>query len=55
MTKKEKLINRLNKAFDLNFNDKTPVITRMNNRNGGFSWIAGVGGNSVGSSNSITE
>jgi len=55
MTKKEKLINRLNKAFDLDFNDKTPIITRMNNRNGGFSWIAGVGGSSVGSANSITE
>lgn len=55
MTKKEKLINRLNKAFGFNFNDNTPIITRMNARNGGLSWVVGVGGSSVGSANSITE
>jgi hypothetical protein len=55
MTKKEKLINRLNKAFRFNFNDNTPIIARMNTRNGGFSWVVGVGGSLVGSTNSITD
>lgn len=55
MTKKQRLIKRLNDAFSLGITDKCPFFTRMNNRQGGFSWIISIGGHDIGSTCSITE
>jgi hypothetical protein len=55
MKVKEKIVKRLNKAFDLGITDKNPIICRMNSRHGGFSWVIALGRYDIGSTASMTE
>lgn len=52
---KERIVKRLNKAFDLGITDKDPIICRMNSRHGGFSWVIALGAYDIGSTASMTE
>lgn len=52
---KERLIKRINKAFNLEITAKDPIFCRMNNRHGSFSWVIAKGGFEIGSNASMTE
>lgn len=55
MSTKQRLIKRLNKAFNLGITDRHPIFCRMNNRHGGFSWVIALGSHDIGSCASMTE